>query len=81
MAKTRRLQVLLEPTQFERLDRISNETGASIGSLVRDAVERAYPDKALARSAAIDRFLDSDPVPMGDWALEKEIIEDMWGSP
>ncbi|MEX1093436.1 MAG: hypothetical protein WEB67_00510 [Acidimicrobiia bacterium] len=81
MAKTRRLQILLEPEQFDRLERVSEETGASIGSLVRDAVDRYYPGQSLTKEAAIERLLSSESVPMDDWEIEKErMIDEMWGA-
>ena len=81
MAKTRRLQILLEPEQFERLQRVSEETGASIGSLVRDAVDRYYPGQSLTREAAIERLLSSEAVPMDDWEIEKErMVDEMWAA-
>jgi hypothetical protein len=81
MPKTRRLQILLEPEQFERLERVSAETGASIGSLVRDAVDRYYPGRSLTKEAAIERLLSSESVPMDDWEIEKErMVDEMWGA-
>ncbi len=81
MSKSRRLQILLEPEQFERLERISEESGASIGSLVRKAVDRYYPGQALIKEAAIERLLSSEPVPMEDWEIEKDrMVDEMWGS-
>lgn len=81
MSKSRRLQILLEPEQFERLERISEETGASIGSLVRNAVDRYYPGQSLTKEAAIERLLSSESVPMEDWEIEKErMVDEMWGA-
>lgn len=75
------MQILLEPEQFDRLERVSEETGASIGSLVRDAVDRYYPGQSLTKEAAIERLLSSESVPMDDWEIEKErMIDEMWGA-
>lgn len=81
MAKTRRLQILLEPEQFQRLELVSEKTGTSMGSLVRDAIDRYYPGFSLPKKAAVERFLGSQPVPMDDWETEKErMIEELWGT-
>ncbi len=80
MGKTRRLQILLEPDQFERLERVSEETGTPIGALIRSAVDRYYPGKSLTKAAAVNRLLDAPPVTMDDWEVEKDRrIDEMSG--
>ena len=63
---TRRLQVLVEPTQYERLARYASERGMSVGEVVRDAIDRvATPDRA-ARASALARFLAAPQVALPD---------------
>ncbi len=81
MAKSRRLQILLEVQQFERLERIAEETGASIASLVQNALDHYCPGQSLTKEAAIERLLSSESVPMDDWEIEKErTVDEMWGA-
>ena len=59
---TRRLQVLVEPSQYERLERFAKERGLSVGEVVRDAIERvASPDHARRR-LALKRIMAAPPV-------------------
>jgi hypothetical protein len=60
---TERLQILLSPDQRRRLDEHSKEQGRSVGSLVREAVDRAYPERPKwrprprsERIAAVERI-------------------------
>lgn len=76
MAKTRRLQILLEPEQFERLERASEKYGASIGSLIRDAVDRYLPMEAIDPTSAAQFLLDVPPIEVGDWAEMKRQMRD-----
>ena len=72
---TRRLQVLVEPTQYDRLARYASERGVSVGEVVRDAIDRvATPDRD-ARSAALARFLGAPQValPENPADLEAEL--------
>jgi hypothetical protein len=39
-----RTQISLEPGQAARLRRLARERGTSMAALIRDAVDRAYPD-------------------------------------
>src|SRR5436190_24036293 len=39
---TKRIQVLLSPSQFTRLRSVARERGESVGSLIRKAIEEVY---------------------------------------
>lgn len=70
-----RLQVLLDDERYERLRRRADETGVSVGALVRDAIDRAVPRVDPERARAIDELLALPPLPVGDWdELEDEIL-------
>jgi hypothetical protein len=76
MALTARLQVLFEPKQLARLQAIADADGRSVGSLVRQAVERTYlSDDRTARMAAVER-LAAMSLPAADWGhIERGSID------
>ena len=60
-----RLQLLLSPEQRRRLDDEAKRTGASIASLIRDALDERYgrlPTRE-ERMAAVERIRNSKPGP------------------
>lgn len=63
---TRRLQVLVEPDQYERLARHAAARGVSVGEVVREAIDRVASPARSRRAAALERFLDAPRVPMPD---------------
>ena len=75
-----RLQVLLDEDRWVRLNRRAETTGQSVGSLVRDAIDRTYPATDDARRAAGDALLASPPMPVDDWDVMKREILDMYDS-
>lgn len=69
MAKDKRVEILFEPTDYERLSEIARREHKSVGSVVREAVAKYITSPSEAqRSEAISRLL----------ALESDID---WGSP
>ncbi len=76
----RRLQVLLDDERMERLERRSAETGASLGEVVRRAIDEALPAPREDRRAAVKRFLAYPPMPVDDWdAMKHEMLEALYG--
>lgn len=78
MAKTKRVQVLMEPKEFELLERLARKRGSSVSDLMREAaraqflveVERSH------RSRAVHQFLSLPDEPLPAWQiLEREIEE------
>ncbi len=63
-----------------RLRRRAERTGASIGELVREAIDLAYPDESPALSAADGAagLLDAEPMPVDDWPVMKAERDEMW---
>lgn len=59
-----RLQVLIEPEQYDRLRRKARVRGLSVGALVREAIDRAAPAEADERQAAFERLLGLEPIPV-----------------
>lgn len=73
---TRRTQLLLSEDQYRTLRRQAEQTGRSMGSLIRDAVDQAYGSDAARRAQAAAELLAAPTMPVADWdALEREIEE------
>jgi hypothetical protein len=51
---TRRTQVLLDEDRYSRLERRAGETNRSIGALVRDAIDVAFPERGPTREDAFE---------------------------
>jgi hypothetical protein len=75
---TRRLEILIDETRYERLEECSRQTGASIDALVRDAIDRAYPTSSGSVAEAARRLLEAEPMPVDDWEIMKREIEEMY---
>lgn len=74
MALDRRLQVLVDAARYERLERTAQSRGTSVATLVREAIDIAYPvDGGAAEAAAW--FLSRPPLDLGDWDDAKREIE------
>lgn len=74
MALTRRVELLLEPEQYTRLEEIARFRKQSVGALIRRAVEREYlqPTQEQKR-AALERLLQQR-ITFGSWKRVKEDI-------
>jgi hypothetical protein len=59
----RRLHVLLDDERFDRLARLAQDRGVSVGALVRRAIDVAYPAGGERRSAAAAALLEARPGP------------------
>ncbi|MGH3933129.1 MAG: hypothetical protein ACRDTG_23040 [Pseudonocardiaceae bacterium] len=77
---TRRLQVLLDEARYARLEQQAARRGASIATLVREAIDAAFPVDGPDRSEAARRVLDAAPIEVSDWSLMKDEIEQMYES-
>jgi hypothetical protein len=75
---TRRLQVLLDPDRYERLERHAQRRGTSVAMLVREAIDTAFPNNQPTRAEAGRRLLDAEPIPVDDWPIMKREIEEMY---
>lgn len=78
MPPTHRLQVLVDEERFQRLQVEAERTGATIGAIVRQAIDAALPpdpDHASIEAAGA-RLLDAPPMPVGDWAAMKRQLAD-----
>ena len=77
MAKTKRVQVLMEPEEFAVLEDIARRRGASVSDLMREAARAQILSQAgvARRKEAARQFLRLPETPMGDWADLKAEIE------
>lgn len=74
----RRLQILLDGERMNRLEREAERRGSSVATLVREAIDGAFPDGAPSRSAAGRLLLDASPLPVEDWPAMKNEIDEMY---
>lgn len=59
---SRRLQVLLDERRYRRLHAEARARRASVGALVRDALDRAYPVPLERKRAALKAILAAPPL-------------------
>jgi hypothetical protein len=71
---SKRVEVLFDPKQYAGLEQEARRRGESVGSLVREAVERQYllPSREERRTALKD--LLSIKLDIGSWEEAKELI-------
>jgi hypothetical protein len=81
--RMRRTQVLFPEDEYQRLQRLAREQGRSVGSLVREAVERCYPGGSReARIAAARRIANARlPLPVQDWGEIEDGLTRARGKP
>jgi len=66
MSKTERLQVLIETEQRHRLEREAKARGTSVATLVRHAIDLAFPLDVDVRAAAATAVLDAPSMEVGE---------------
>jgi hypothetical protein len=81
MAKTKRVQVLMEPDEFEVLDEFARRHRTSLSDLMREAVRAQFlaPVGLARRAEAARQFLRLPDAPMPAWKELKAEIEDRRG--
>lgn len=81
MAKTKRVQVLMEPDEFAVLEELARKCGSSVADLMREAARvQLLSQVGLARrAAAVRAFLRLPAAPMPEWKELKAEIEDRRG--
>ncbi len=74
----KRVEVLFEPTQYERLAAEANRRHRSVGWMVREAVEEQYlAPTRQEKKEALERLLSVE-IDFGTWEEAKELIESMY---
>jgi predicted DNA-binding ribbon-helix-helix protein len=74
MAATRRTQLLMEPEEFKRLQRLARRRKTSVADLIRSAVRQAYLAPAPPSGPIVDAILDMR-LPVTDWKRARKDIE------
>jgi len=82
VAKTKRVQVLMEPLEFAALERLARSRGSSVADLIREAARAQYLNIAARgrKARAAELFLSLPDAPLPDWMVLKQEIEDRRGS-
>jgi len=76
MSLTRRTQILLDEERYVRLEERAQRTGASVGALIRQAIDVAYPGSPSDRERAGQELLDAEPIPVADWPeLKRDLLD------
>lgn len=78
MAKEKRVEILFEPTDYERLSEIARRENKSVGSVVREAVAKyvTFPSDAEREQAWDDFFaIETDIDPGSPDDIKKVILE------
>jgi predicted transcriptional regulator len=72
---TKRVQILLSPEQFSRLQEIAKTEGESLGALIRKALEEVYLEREQQDRLAAVREMAALRLPVADWEqMERESI-------
>jgi hypothetical protein len=71
---TERTQVLLTPSQRQRLARIAAREGRSLGAVIRDAIDAYTLPRTRPRHEAV-QSLFAQNAPVADWEVMKAEIE------
>ncbi|HEU4866145.1 MAG TPA: hypothetical protein VFV09_00315 [Actinomycetota bacterium] len=72
---TRRLQILVDEERWQRLEQQAKRRGSSVATLVREAIDLAFPSGEASAEDAAREFLARPPVDLGDWVASKREIE------
>jgi predicted DNA-binding ribbon-helix-helix protein len=64
---TKRVQILLDPPQYERLKEIARQRHCSVEALVREAIDRVYLQTAVDERLEAVRALAPMKLPVTDW--------------
>ena len=74
---TKRVQVLLDPFQYQRLDELVRQRDQSMGALIREAIDHVYLQSAVEERLGAVRALAAMQLPVADWEqMERESVEE-----
>lgn len=77
MAK-KRVEILFDPDQYARLERIARERRESVGALIREAVQKTYLGPTREEKLAAVRWMAAQNIDLGSWEeLEEEMARDL----
>ena len=52
-----------------------------MATIVREAIDAAFPDDVADRAAAAERILAAEPIPVDDWNHIKDELESFYQPP
>ncbi len=78
MSLTRRVQLLLDPARYERLERAATQSGSSVAAVIREAIDRLLPAAGMDPSAAGELLLDAPSMEVDDWEqMKQDMLDEM----
>ncbi len=78
MSLTRRVQLLLDPARYERLERAAAQSGSSVAAVIREAIDRLLPSDGIDPSSAGALLLDAPAMEVEDWeSMKQEMLDEM----
>lgn len=85
MPLTKRVELLLDPEQYARLEEIARARRESIGALIRRAVAREYLQPVQEQKRAALARLLSQEIDLGAWGrakrdVAKEVVKELEAS-
>lgn len=77
MAHTRRVQLLMEPEEYDGLARIADSRGVSVAEVIRSAIRSTCSPSKADRIAAVERIA-AIGLPVDDWSRMKAELEEAY---
>jgi hypothetical protein len=78
MSLTRRVQLLLDPARYERLERAAAGSGSSVAAVIRAAIDRLLPEDAIEPASAGKLLLEAPATEVDDWEeMKQSFIDEM----
>jgi predicted transcriptional regulator len=75
---TKRVQVFLNPFQYQRLDEIARQRNRSMEALIREAVDQVYLQSTTDERLEAVQALAAMQLPVADWEqMERESVEEI----
>lgn len=79
VARSKRAQVLMEPEEYRRLERIASQEGCSVAELIRRAVRERYLTSVDDRRSLVEGLIALN-LDVGDWEGLKSELEGRLGA-
>lgn len=77
MTMTKRVQVLMEPGEYDLLERVARKRGSSVSDLMREAARAQFlvdVDRSR-RARSVHSFLSLPDAPLPEWEIVKMELE------
>lgn len=71
---TRRTQLLLDEDRYRRLRQRATATNRSVGAVIREAIDQAFPSEAMTKAQAAEYFRTA---PLMDISTPEEIRREL----